>query len=86
MKSKAQVILHLSQAIADATFGRITAESIKPSDRIMADLGLDSLDYATVMLGCEQWCGVKLNENKVNWAEIDTVEKLADLFAATSQS
>ncbi len=82
MKSQSEVMQHLVSSIEEITFGRVAAAAIKPGDRIIADLRLDSLDYATVMLGCEQWSGVKLDENRVNWAEIDTVEKLARLFVA----
>lgn len=83
MKSQSEVLQYLASSIEEVTFGRVSAAAIKPDDRIIADLRLDSLDYATVMLGCEQWSGIKLDENRVNWAEIDTVEKLAGLFVAT---
>ena len=80
MKTRTEIIHHLAAAIESATFGRVPASAIQPHDRLIADLKLDSLDYATVMLGCEQWSGRKLDENNVNWADIDTVEKLAGAF------
>ena len=83
MKSQSEIVQHIAHAIEDATLGRVPAATIKPTDRIIADLKLDSLDYATVMLGCERWSGIKLDENRVEWAEIDTVEKLAGLFVTS---
>ena len=38
------------------------------------------MDYATIMLATEQKLGIKIREDGVRWAEIQTVEQLADLF------
>ncbi len=78
---KQDVIRTLAAIIEDISLGRVSADSIDGSERIIADLRLDSLDFASVMLRCEQSTGVRLDEDRVNWAEVDTVGKLAQLFA-----
>ncbi len=84
MKTEAEIIAHLARSVEECTFGRVQAAAVRPTDRIIADLGLDSLDYATIMLAGEQWAGMKIDEDRVRWGEIDTIQKLAALFVAHS--
>jgi len=55
-------------------------KDVQATDRLMADLGLDSLDYAVLMLQVETSLGVKITENDVIWSQVQTVAQLADLF------
>lgn len=82
MKTKEQILEHLKARIEDVSLGEISAASVQPCSRIIGDLGLDSMDYATIMLSTEQWLGMKIREDGVRWAEVQTVEQLADLFLA----
>ena len=55
---------------------------VSSASRIMDDLGFDSLDYATLMLSCESWSGVRLSERQIDWSQIQTIDALAALFAS----
>lgn len=80
MRTKEEIELKIAFLIQDCTLDRVAANSVESSMGLMSDIGLDSLDYATVMLGCEKWLGIKINESAVNWREIQTVGQLANLF------
>ena len=83
MKTHADIVEHLKKLIEDITVGEIPAASIQSDSRIIADLKLDSMDYATVMLTTERWLNTKIKEDDVNWSEIQTITHLADLFVLT---
>jgi len=53
---------------------------VSAGQRLLDDLGLDSLDYATVLLSCEQWLGIAIDEDGIDWRTVATVEELADFF------
>jgi acyl carrier protein len=80
MKNKSDIIKQICQSIEEVSLGAINAQNIAIDDRLIGDLGLDSLDYATVMLSVERWGSIKIREDAVNWAVIQTVEQLAVLF------
>jgi acyl carrier protein len=84
MKTKSQIIEIMKLAVEDISLGRLEAKSVLDKSRIIADLGLDSMDYATLMLTTEQQSGIKIREDGVNWAEIETLDQLADLFIKNS--
>ena len=79
MKTKSEILEKLKSVIDDVA---IEGAKVTDKSRIIEDLGLDSMDYATVMLSVEGWSGIKINEDGVNWSKIQTVEQLADLFLA----
>ena len=68
--------------IESLSLGARPAAGIRDTDEIMADLGLDSLDYATVMLRCETWLGIKVNEAAADWRNLKTVGQLAAFLHA----
>ena len=39
-------------------------------------LGLDSLDYANILLSCEKWIQTNIREDDVDWRSLDTIEAL----------
>jgi acyl carrier protein len=80
MRSIDEIEQKLSLLIEDATLGAVKAEAVRSDQALLEDLGLDSLDYATTMLGCEEWLGVKIDESTVEWREVRTVRQLADLL------
>ncbi len=69
----AQVITLVEEASSKTT-------NIKPGTNILGDLGLDSLDYATIFLGCEKWLGIRIEEDGIDWTHISTVANLATFF------
>lgn len=79
-QSKESVLTKISEIIEEVSLGNVMASSIKPEDRLIQDLHLDSLDYASVMLGCERWLGIKVVEANVRWSEIQSVKQLADFI------
>ncbi len=40
---------------------------IQSAQKLQNDFGIDSLDYATIMLRLEEWCGIKIKEEGINW-------------------
>lgn len=77
MKSKDQVLIRLKESIEEITLGAKQASNISDRDSIISDIGLDSLDYASILLDMEQWLGIHVKEDGVNWRAIQTVEQLA---------
>ena len=77
MKTFNEIFTHIAETIESISLSSIKAADIDPNDRILVDLGLDSLDYATVLLDCEKWLGITIQEAGVNWGEVSTVANLA---------
>ena len=80
MRSVDEIVQKLGGLIEETTLGRVAAATITPEKALIEDLGLDSLDYATTMLGCEEWLGAKVNEGAVDWRKIRSVGELAQLL------
>ncbi len=76
-KTLEQVVDFMRSEIESISLGAKPAAEVGETDEIMADLGLDSLDYATVMLRCETWLGIKVNEAAADWSSLRTVAQLA---------
>jgi len=81
MKSKDEIVEQIKILVEDISLGETPADAIAPDDRLIVDLGLDSLDYASVLLGCERWLGIKVREDGVDWSQITTVDQLAAFLA-----
>ncbi len=77
MRHYEEILVKLKTTIEEITLGTQAASAIADDATLMADLGLDSLDYASVLLACEQWLDIKVNEEDVNWASIASVADLA---------
>lgn len=54
----------------------IAADSIKPTDEIIADLNADSIDVVEMLMNLEEEYGVKLPEESFD--RIKTVQDVAD--------
>lgn len=80
MRSYDEIVIKIMQLIEAVTNGKVKAALINQNDELINDLGLDSIDFAAVMLGCEEWLGIKLHESSINWAEIRSIRRLAELF------
>ena len=81
-KTVEQIVDFMRAEIESISLAATPAAGISETDEIMADLGLDSLDYATVMLTCEKWLGVKVNEAAADWRNMRTVAELAAFLHA----
>jgi acyl carrier protein len=79
-KTTNEVIAYLMTEIEAISLGKYTASHLSPSQRIIEDLGFDSLDYATLMLSCEAWFGVKVSERQIDWSTVETIGGLAELY------
>jgi acyl carrier protein len=79
--NKQQILEFLIAEAHKIRTAQLANVEVTASSRIMDDLGFDSLDYATLMLSCESWSGVRLSEKHIDWSQIQTVDALATLFA-----
>lgn len=80
MQDKNKIIDYLKKTIVEVTLGNVKEEDLTEDTKLMEDLSLDSLDYASVMLAGEEFSGKKLNENDIDWRDIKTIGQLASLF------
>ena len=85
MRNTDEIERKLASLIEDISLGIHKADKIKSSQTIMGDLGLDSLDYAAAMLGCEEWLDVKVVESAVDWRQVRTVGDLAELLCRSQK-
>ncbi len=51
-----------------------------PDSDILKDVGLDSLDYASVVVTVEDQLGVALREEEIDWSRVNTIRDLAGVF------
>lgn len=85
MRSVNQIEEKIAILISEVSLGYFSKDQVKPTQSIIGDLGLDSLDYATIMLGCEEWLQSKVDEASVDWRKVTTVHELALLLYRTQQ-
>jgi acyl carrier protein len=86
MQSQAEIVDHIRSAVEEVTLGERAAASVQPAHTLLVDLDLDSLDYATVVLICEERLGVKVPEEGVEWEKLDSVEALAGFLHAAQSN
>ncbi len=77
MKSKTDIAEYLKQQIEEVTHGDVQAESIGDDAHLLTDLKLDSLDYATILLGAARWMDVTVQEHGVEWNKITSIAMMA---------
>lgn len=80
MKKHDEIVEQLKIAIVEVTLGNVSKDDLKDTTLLMEEAGLDSLDYASVMLSGEEFVGTKLNENNINWRDVKTIGDLAALL------
>lgn len=80
MKTVSEIEAYLATGVSEITLGEVLPESVTPDMGLISDLGLDSLDYASLMLMAEGWLGVTVAEESVNWREVRSVRQLALLL------
>lgn len=79
MKALSDIIAYLKLVIEEVSLGQIDSKSINGDD-VLLDLGIDSLDFASIMLAGETFVGGKVNENNIDWRNIQTVTQLAQVI------
>jgi acyl carrier protein len=79
MKQLNDIIDYLKIIIEDVSLGKINRHTIQ-NDSIILDLGIDSLDFASIMLSGETFINNKVNENNIDWKNIQTVYQLAHVL------
>lgn len=80
MKTQKEILNQLKILIEEQTLGGYTEDQIADDAKMRDDLGLDSLDYATVFLSCEKWLNIKVKESGIDWSKIQTLNLLAQLL------
>jgi acyl carrier protein len=80
MKTKQQIEDFIAKIVEEVSLEQRKASEVRPEHRIIADLGFDSLDYAMILLRCEKWLEIKVQENGVDWSRIATVGDLAQFI------
>ena len=75
-----EIEARIAELVAEISLGRLAPEEVRPEHTLLGELGLDSMDYATVMLDCEEWLDGKVDEAKVDWRQVTTVHLLAELL------
>ena len=80
MRTRDEVRDHVRRMIEEVSLGRVRAADVRSDSRLLDDLGLDSLDYATVLLATERWLGVRIAERDVDWRAMATVDQIAALL------
>jgi acyl carrier protein len=76
-KSAREIEAFLATSIADVAAGKSGGRRVTADLDILTDLGLDSLEYATVLLSCERWLGTRIQEQGIDWSALSTVGNLA---------
>jgi acyl carrier protein len=79
MKSLSDIINYLRLVIEDVSLGKINRNEIS-GDSVILDLGIDSLDFASIMLAGETFVSSKVNEDGIDWRNVRTVSQLAELL------
>jgi acyl carrier protein len=77
----AAIIQLLKSTLADLESVTVSASQIKDDDELIAGLGIDSLDYATVLVTCESELGVSVMEDDIDWRAVRTIKDLAEVLA-----
>ena len=77
---KNKVIDHICEQIEIVTLGRLKSTDVNPKDKLIEDIGIDSLDYASILLNCEDKLKIKVKEEGVDWRKIQTVDDLANFL------
>jgi acyl carrier protein len=85
MHSVSQIEAKIAILVSEVSLGRFSKDQVKPDQSILGDLGLDSLDYAVIMLGCEEWLQSKVDEASVDWRKVTTIHDLAILLYQAQQ-
>lgn len=79
--SKAIIDL-IKSTLAGLDSVKLPASEIGEDAELINGLGIDSLDYATVLVTCESELNVSVVEDDVDWRNVRTVKELAAVLEA----
>ena len=51
-----------------------------PTDRLVEDLGIDSLGILEILVELERWLGVELHDDDLTGSDLGTIAKVAELI------
>lgn len=77
MRTEREILDYLSGVIEQITLGKVRPADVREESILIDEIGLDSLDYASALLQCEQWLGIRIREDGVNWRDLRTAGQLA---------
>jgi acyl carrier protein len=77
IRTEAEIVSFLASAIEEVTLGAQPAADVGPATHILDDTEVDSLDFATIVLMTEEWLGIQVGEDDVDWTEVATIGALA---------
>lgn len=81
MKTREEIQKKVAQEIQDITFGQVNiTDSGNSSLGLISDLGLDSLDYAALMVSVEEWLDVKVPEGNVDWNQLASADQFTEFM------
>lgn len=86
MRTEREILDHMREVIEEITLGNVQASNIREDSGLLDELGLDSLDYGSTLLQCEQWLGIKIREEGVSWREIRTAGQLSAFLHSQQRS
>lgn len=78
--NKTELINIVFDKIIELTENKIQKEDLN-KDTVILSTGLDSLDYAHIMLTLEEVSNISPDENTIDWGNIKTIDQLVSLFA-----
>ena len=80
--TREEITAVLKSALSDVDGIKRSADQIAGDEEIIAGLGLDSLDYAMVLVECERALDVSVLEDDIDWRTVRTVDDLAGVLVA----
>jgi acyl carrier protein len=85
MKMRDDILKFIVQEISEVSLGRLSPGQISPEANLLDDLGLDSLDYAAIVLSTERWTGIRVMDRVGDWSVMRSAADLARLFRSFGQ-
>ncbi len=76
-----QVLDFLCRRCQVVSHGRLKAEDLVPSDRVIQDLQLDSLDYAEIYFATVEEFNIQVEEPQ-DWSQVQTLGQIASHLCA----
>lgn len=81
MKKREDILEFILHEIHEVSLGQLPPDQISPEANLLDELGLDSLDYATIVLSTERWTGVRVMDRVDDWSTVRSPADLVRLFS-----
>lgn len=79
MKTIDEIINHLKLQIEEVLLNSIDINLLN-GETIILDLGIDSLDFAYIMISGETFVNGKVRENDIDWRNVRTIYQLSKVL------